>query len=61
MMMALPYGDDVVMSFSPVHPHSRAHFPALKEGGSLLEYILSFERLVAEYESVSTQKYQADL
>ena len=33
-------------------------FPVLNEGGSLLEYILSFELFVTEYEVVSTQKYQ---
>ena len=36
-------------------------FPALKEGGSLLEYVLGFERLVTEYEAVATEKYQGDL
>ncbi|OLQ13443.1 hypothetical protein AK812_SmicGene2579 [Symbiodinium microadriaticum] len=37
------------------------NLPLPKDCGSLLEYILSFERLVDEYEPVSTQKYQEDL
>ncbi|CAE7797529.1 RE1 [Symbiodinium sp. CCMP2592] len=38
-----------------------SRFPPHKEGTSLLEYILGYERLIAEYEAVATQKYQEDL
>ena len=36
-------------------------FPPLKEGHSLLDYILSYERLVNDYEEVSPQQYPEDL
>ncbi|CAE7034963.1 GIP [Symbiodinium sp. CCMP2592] len=38
-----------------------SRFPPHKEGTSLLEYILSYERLIGEYEAVATEKYQEDL
>ena len=36
-------------------------FPPLKDGGSVLEYTLLYERLIAEYEKVSATKYPDDL
>ena len=36
-------------------------FPPYKENSSLLDYILSFERLVGDYEAISPHKYAADL
>ena len=36
-------------------------FPPYQEGGSLLEYILSYERLVREYEAISPHAYADDL
>ena len=36
-------------------------FPPLKEGGSVLEYTLLYEKLIAEYEKVSSTKYPDDL
>ena len=36
-------------------------YPPYKEGSSLLEYMLTYERLVGEYERVSPQKYPDDL
>ena len=38
-----------------------SRFPPHKEGTSLLEYILGYERLISEYEAVATEKYQEDL
>ena len=35
-------------------------FPPLKDGGSVLEYTLLYERLIAEYEKVSATKYPDD-
>ena len=36
-------------------------FPAYKEGTSILEYILTYERLVRDYESISANAYAEDL
>ena len=36
-------------------------YPPYKDGTSLLEWTLTFERLIAEYERVSSQKYSDDL
>ena len=36
-------------------------FPPYKEGTSILEYVLTFERLVREYEALSSQVYAEDL
>ena len=36
-------------------------FPPLKDGGSVVEYTILYERLIAEYEKVSATKYPDDL
>ena len=36
-------------------------FPPLRDGGSVLEYALTFEKLVSEYERASSQTYPDDL
>ena len=36
-------------------------FPPLRDGGSVLEYALTFEKLVSEYEKASSQTYPDDL
>ena len=36
-------------------------FPPFREGGSLLDYTLAFERLLAEYEKVASHPYSDDL
>ncbi|CAE7366317.1 unnamed protein product [Symbiodinium sp. KB8] len=46
---------------SPEGATALTHFPPLKEGASVLEYTLGYERLITEYEKLSSARYPEDL